>query len=593
MKTIQIRNPKSKIRNRVSRNPQSAIRNLQSTIGIQHPEEAMPESFSREDLLAARFKVAKVLPYQESSPSFISNFTLAVFSGILLIFAFPEWNLWSLGWVGTAPLIMAVVREQRFWRSLFLGQVTGTLFYLGSSHWITYSIHNYGGVPLWLSYVIALVFASALAPFTALFAGILGFAVKRFGGWAILAAPVVWAASEWLRLQVTGMGWNALGYSQVVQPAVIQISRFGGVYLVSALLVSASAALVFALVYLERLRGIIALTIAIAISVAAVIYGQSVRGEGMETGSVTVIAVQPNVPIDGSWDDPQFVDKLTERHIRLSEQAIQEARKTHAENGAAAADLVIWPESPMNFVYERDAELRRRLAEFAKRNNAYLLMSSWGTDENNSDNLYNSAMVIAPSGERISRYDKIALLPFGEYVPGRGWIPFMNRIPALVEDTTPGTSFTLSDVAGAKVGIEICFEATRPDVARTQRRQGASAFVQISNEAWFGPTAAARQVMAHAAFRAVENNVEMIRATNSGLSARIDRNGVAHDETPMFETAARVWKIPTADEARASGLTFYTRFGDVFAITCAALSLLLAAAAFVAERRKGKEQEDD
>ena len=121
------------------------------------------------------------------------------------------------------------------------------------------------------------------------------------------------------------------------------------------------------------------------------------------------------------------------------------------------------------------------------------------------------------------------------------------------------------------------------------RLEGASALVQISNESWFGPTAAARQMLAHAVFRAVENNCELIRATNSGLSARIDRYGVAHGETPMFETATRTWKIKTTDEARQNGLTFYTRYGDVFAITCAALSLGLAIAPFI----RKKETEND
>jgi apolipoprotein N-acyltransferase len=120
------------------------------------------------------------------------------------------------------------------------------------------------------------------------------------------------------------------------------------------------------------------------------------------------------------------------------------------------------------------------------------------------------------------------------------------------------------------------------------RLEGASALAQISNELWFGPTAAAKQMLAHAAFRAVENNVDLIRATNSGLSARIDRYGIAHGETPMFETAARTWRIKTADEARQDRLTFYTRYGDVFAITCAALSLLLAVAPFV--RKKESEE---
>ena len=167
---------------------------------VRHSEEAVPPVYAREDLLAARFRVTKVLPYQQAAP-FISNLSLAIFSGLLLVFAFPDWNLWSLGWVGTAPLIMAVVRERKFWRSLLLGTVTGTIFFAGSSHWVTYSMHNYGDIPLWLCYIILIVFSATLGVFTGLFAAVLGLAIKRFGGWAILAAPVIWAASEWLRLR--------------------------------------------------------------------------------------------------------------------------------------------------------------------------------------------------------------------------------------------------------------------------------------------------------------------------------------------------------------------------------------------------------
>src|SRR5262245_39514588 len=147
---------------------------------VRHREEAVPPVYAREDLLAARFRVARVLPFQQSAP-FISNLSLAIFSGLLLVFAFPDWNLWSLGWVGTAPLIMAVVREQRFWRSLVLGTVTGTIFYTGSSYWITYSMHNYGGISLWLCYMVLVIFAATVGVFTGLFAGALALSIKRLG----------------------------------------------------------------------------------------------------------------------------------------------------------------------------------------------------------------------------------------------------------------------------------------------------------------------------------------------------------------------------------------------------------------------------
>jgi apolipoprotein N-acyltransferase len=583
----------------LARSTKSKIQNLKSKIGRPHLEEAAP-SFSREDLLASRLRVAKVVPFQGSRPPFISNLSLAICSGLLLVFAFPDWNLWSLGWVGAAPLIMAVAREQRFWRSLLLGWVSGTVFYVGSSHWVTYSMHNYGSIPLWLSYVILTVLAACLAAFTGLFAGALGLGVKRFGGWAILAAPLLWAASEWARIAVVGVGWNGLGYSQAFNPSVIQIARLGGVYIVSALMASTSTALVFAVIYLEKRRGVIVLTAAGVLAIASVLYGQSLRPAGQEAASVTVVVIQPNIPIEGPWDDPIFIGQMLARHIELSEQAIAESggglsKVTQGADSRPTVDLVVWPESPMILEYERNAQLRRKLAEFTHRNNIYLLMNGWGFPENSitSDVVYNSAMVIAPSGERIFRYDKIALVPFGEYVPARGWIPFMDRIPALVADVTPGTSFSVGDIAGAKIGTAICFEATRPEIARRFRAEGASVLAQLSNESWFGPTSAARQMLAHAVFRAVENNLDLIRATNSGLSARIDRYGAVQDETQSFQTATRVWKVKSVEEARSDHKTFYTRYGDVFAVGCAALSLIFIAAASVPEGWRKKERDDD
>src|SRR5215471_5236211 len=287
--------------------------------GLSHPRETVPPALSREELLASRLRVSKVLPYQRARTPFLSNLSLALSSGILLVFAFPDWNLWSLAWVGVAPLIMAVIREQRFWRSLILGTLTGTVFFVGTSHWVTYSMHNYGGIPVWLCFVIIILLAAVLALFTGLFAGIISWATARLGLWAMLAAPLVWTACEWLRLQLTGMGWNALGYSQAFQPAVIQIARLGGVYAVSSLLVSASAALVFAVVYLEKPRGVIVLTVAGVIALAAVWYGRSFRpANDPRKASLWACVVQPDVPIAADWDDPTYVDQMINRHMTLA-----------------------------------------------------------------------------------------------------------------------------------------------------------------------------------------------------------------------------------------------------------------------------------
>jgi apolipoprotein N-acyltransferase len=175
-------------------------------------------------------------------------------------------------------------------------------------------------------------------------------------------------------------------------------------------------------------------------------------------------------------------------------------------------------------------------------------------------------------------------MPFGEYVPARQWIPFMDRIPALVADMAPGNLVRPVSVGGAAFGVSICFETTRPDLARQLRREGASAFLQLSNEAWFGPSAAPRQVLSQAIFRAVENNTELVRVTNSGLTVKVDRFGLLAGETSLFETATRVWSLESEQEAAAYPPTFYTRHGDVLAVACSILSIAIFLVSLVRRR---------
>jgi len=321
------------------------------------------------------------------------------------------------------------------------------------------------------------------------------------------------------------------------------------------------------------------------------LYGESLRPGGQKPASTSAaLVIQPNIPIDGPWEDSTFIGEMTQRHLQLSKQAIQEDKSSKQPRPESPRiQLVIWPESPMNFAWDRDAELRRRVEEFTQRNQVYLLMNSWGfpADSTTAETVYNGAIVIGPSGDRLFEYDKIALVPFGEFVPGRGWLPFAKQIHALVGDITPGSEIRVSDAAGAKLGTSICFETTRPDIARRMRLEGATEFVQLSNELWFGRTAAPRQMLAHSILRAVENNTELIRATNSGLSARVDGFGIVHDETPMLATETRVWPLETTEGQRST--TFYTRHGDLFAGACLVLSIVTPAVAVIWRKKEDQD----
>jgi apolipoprotein N-acyltransferase len=470
-------------------------------------------------------------------------------------------------------------------------------------------MHHYGGMPLWAAYLMGVLIAVILATFTGLFSMILSRSIARWGGWAILGAPVLWAAAEWGRLQITTMGWNPLGYSQAFDPVVIQTARFGGVYLTSSILVAVSAALVFAMVYIERPRGLIVFTIVGALAGGNLLYGQRVKSAKDQPGSVTLGVVQPNFPISGDWENPGFVSQMLDLEFKLSAELIsgssglpakgdsgsaqsRDVRRLEsgqepsgaAEKRGGGIDILVWPESPMPLQYDRDPGFQQRLSAFARRNNIYVLLETWESPDDSG--LRNSAIAVSPAGDKICEYDKIALLPYGEYVPGKGWLPFMDRVSAVVGDVTPGKAPTLCGVAGASIGTIICFEATRPDLTRLIRRMGASTIIQLSDEAWFGPSAAAKQMLANAVFRAVENNVDVVRSTNSGASARISGIGIVEGTTPMFQTAAQRWQIKSTAEANQEGITFYTKHGDVFAVACAVASVLIFASGFIRERSR-------
>jgi apolipoprotein N-acyltransferase len=409
------------------------------------------------------------------------------------------------------------------------------------------------------------------------------------------------------------MGWNSLGYSQAFDPLLIQTARFGGVYLTSSLLVAVSAALVFAMVYIEKPRGLIVFTFAGVLAAATLLYGRHIRSEADPPGTVSVGVVQPNFPIAGDWENPQFVNQMLELQLKLSAELIDSNSDTRDDPHASAApdssgavtspdeaggnarqvdgqpekrdraiDLIVWPESPIPLEYDRDPVFQQKLSMFARRKDVYVLLNTWESPDDAG--LRNSAIAVSPAGDKICEYDKIALLPYGEFVPGKGWLPFMDRVSAVVGDVTPGKAPTLCGIAGASIGTIICFEATRPELSRQIRLMGASTIVQLSDEAWFGRSSAAKQMLAHAVFRAVENNVDLIRSTNSGMSARISRLGTIQGTTPLFETAARRWLIKSTDDAHQDSITFYTKHGDVFAVGCAVASVLIFALGFIPEK---------
>jgi apolipoprotein N-acyltransferase len=564
-------------------------------------------------ILKARLRAAAPTPGE----------TLATLvSALLLILAFPDFGLWPLAWVALVPLLLTLARPPRGPQAFALGWLWGTAFFYGSCYWLTYPIIHYAGLPAWVAYPLFLPAPLIAGIFPGLFALALARLCSRWGGHALLLSPILWASFEWARLGVVGQLWNAVGYSQAYVPALIQGARYGGVYLVGFLVVAVNAALAYALLVRRQREMTTALVVVITTaSVLALFNSTPAPVSGAEPQAI-VVALQPNVIPDFERPPAEHF-ALTDRHFELSERAllasgkgrlaaeavgdgtstavgdeaavVKAADATLDESEAAIDNLprfesalprvVIWPESPMNFSWGRNRIFRERVADFTRRTGASLLFNSLEPAQGGGG--YNAAVLVDRRGRLAVQYDKIRLLPFGEYVPLPAWMPGASAVSGVVGDFTPGTRYALMPLgeaaAAPQAGVFICIESAYPEISREFARRGADVLVNITNDAYQGDTAVMRQHLANAVFRAVETGRTLLRVTNTGITARVSPRGEVSDATDKFQTAARVWAVAKAE----GGATFYTKFGDLFVLLCAGLTIaLVALTARPRQRRK-------
>ncbi|MEP6912947.1 MAG: apolipoprotein N-acyltransferase [bacterium] len=522
-----------------------------------------------------RARLSAVAATVRSATPSLRACSVAIVSAALLIVSFPDFDLWPLAWLALVPLFILVTRSPQPGRAFIMGWVFGTVFFYGSCYWLTYSMINFGRISPWLAFVLLIPGALLLGLFPALFAALLARAITKWGVAALFLASPFWSASEWARLETTGQLWNAVGYSQAYHPLLIQSAGWGGVYAVGFLIVSINAAMTFALLQ-RSVRALVITGTAFLLLAGLVLAINNLSPSGQlkvgDEADAVVVAVQPNVPMDLVKSN-EDIRKLTIRHFEMSESTLRGLAQDRTPR------LVIWPESPMNFAYGGDSELRSLLANFAKANNTSVLLNSQEVAPN--DGIYNSAVLINQEGRLVAQYDKIRLLPFGEYVPLPEWVPGAGLVRGIVGDFTPGTKYGLMPVGDVRAGVFICIESAFPSIARRLTGAGADVLINISNDGYLGPTAVMRQHLANAIFRAVENGRPVVRVTNTGITALITSSGEVNDATHGFRPEVRTWKIARAKNAP----TFYSVHGDLFAAGCSIFGLL----AFLLSFRKGRE----
>lgn len=506
-----------------------------------------------------------------------SAWLLVLSSAILQVLVFPKPGLYYLSWVCLAPLIYAVLRareadaaellaEETFsylapasvGQAFLLGWVCGTVVYLGSCYWVFSVMHYYGGLSRAVSAVLLLLFSLYVGLHQAVFAALVAWAARARAGYsrrALFLAPFLWVAVELLRTYLVGFPWDLLGTTQVANTALSRIATLTGVYGLSfeIALVNAAFAAAF-LVRPPRRRLMLAATLATAVFLQLTQY---IELDRLPVDSHALL-VQQNVPIRESWQSAEYNGLLQ------SLDAI-----STIPPGSAKVNLIVWPESPAPF-FLNDDRFVSTISAIARRTNDFVVAGSLGVRPaaGGENLLYNSAALVNPQGQIAARYDKVHLVPFGEYIPLQRLLSFAQSLTREVGTFARGSDRWPLDAGAAKLGVFICYESVFPGEVRQFADHGAQVFVNISNDGWFGNSGAPEQHLNVARMRAIENERWLLRATNTGITASIDPFGRVVAQAP---TGTRTTLL--APYSLRAETTFYTRYGDWFPCLCAIISL--------------------
>jgi len=502
--------------------------------------------------------------------------SLAVLSGILLTLAFPPFDLSLLAWVALVPLLL-VLEGKNGMQAFSSGMLAGTAFFLGTVYWVFNSMYFYGNVPGYMSVLLVLLLCCYLGLYVGVFGTLFGFLQKNRYLPAALTVPVIWTFLEFARTYVfTGFPWVLLGYSQHSLLPVIQISDMTGVYGVSFLVAALNGTL-FDLFCckgnadgVDKKRAMAGLFISALLLTMSLMYGMKKLAEVHDSSPVRVSIVQGNIEQDKKWD-ARFQRKVIETYKRLTLDAL-----------SSGPELVVWPETALPFVFGNNI-LTGELKEFQKGMGAHLLFGSVvrKADETVQNGLSNSALLLSPEGEVVSVYDKMHLVPYGEYVPLRQIFPFIDKLTSAIGDFIPGKEAVVMKTPFANIGNLVCYEIIFPGLVRQFVKNGADLLVTITNDAWFGRSSAPYQHFSMAVFRAVENRVPVVRSANTGISGFIDAYGRVIEKGGIFDEDVLTGNVFPGHEK-----SFYSEKGDLFAWICSAIIILMAAGGFISARRR-------
>ncbi|HSY68455.1 MAG TPA: apolipoprotein N-acyltransferase [Edaphobacter sp.] len=534
---------------------------------------------------------------------------LAVLSGVVQILPFPiagPTPLWRTAfcWIALLPLLWPLLANNKTGNPLTLrqgaalGYVCGFIWYLGNCYWIYQTMYLYGGLAKPIAAGILVLFCLYLGLYHALFGTLIAAFRKRFGRQvALLLVPFAWVAVELARARITGLPWDLLGTAQVDNPLLARLAPVTGVYGLSFVIAAVNALWLVRIRIRERRYTRPALTIAGVVIIVVYVVGlRLIANPKSSPTTATATLVQENLEVGAANTGPQpstqqFLESFSylSRYpsprfllgvpeladtpsVYLIRQHTPDEATDSTQSIPTSTDLIVWPESPAPFE-DIDPQFRSSMSDLARLAHAPIIVGNTGFEPDPSSKSgytpYNRASFVTPDGAFAGHYDKMHLVPFGEYVPYKEFFFFAKNLLNEVGMFEPGKQRTVFTTGGHTYGIFICYESIFGDEIRHLTQQGADVLINISNDGWYGNTSAAWQHLNMVRMRAIENHRWVLRATNTGVTAAINPYGRVTAAAPRHQrTSIRVHFAYEHD------LTFYAAHGDLFAYACALIATL-------------------
>ncbi len=529
---------------------------------------------------------------------------MAVLSGVLQVLPFPiagPTPLWRtvFCWIALLPLLWALLGDSKTGNPLnlrqgaALGYACGFVWYMGNCYWIYQTMYLYGGLAKPIAAGILILFSLYLGLYHAVFGALIAAFRSRFGRQsALLLVPFAWVAVELARARITGLPWDLLGIAQVNNPLLTRLAPITGAYGLSFVIAAVNALFLVRIRLRERRFTRPILTgVGVVIVVLYVLALRFIAIPKASPTTATATLVQENIEVGAANTGPQpttqqyldsfaYLSRYPSAHFLLGipelsgTQSVYLVRPHTAEaagpQASTPSNLIVWPESPAPF-QDIDPQFLASMKSLAREAHAPIIVGNTGFESNPTAKSgytpYNRASFLAPDGAYVGHYDKMHLVPFGEYVPYKQLFFFAKDLLNEVGTFAPGTRRSIFTTGGHTYGVFICYESIFGDEIRQYAKQGAGVLINISNDGWYGDTSAPWQHLNMVRMRAIENHRWVLRATNTGVTAAINPYGRVTVSAPRhIRTSIRV---PFGYE---HDLTFYSRFGDLFAYACAFLT---------------------